>query len=162
MNSAPPLLAGNNRRVRITGETQGGQSASTLGLATTDYAALQQGFKCCFGGSFIRRMGSIYFPSRDDWDFCGQIRKISATNTWIAFTCHQIVYIARVPDKLLRVWEFQTDQDGEQARQEQAEGPGLPLHRQEHRLPHQWCKEKSVACCSHLKNSIYLNWFALF
>ena len=30
-----PTLAGNNRRVRMTGETQGGQSASTLGLAGT-------------------------------------------------------------------------------------------------------------------------------
>ena len=105
-------------------------------------------------------MGSAYFLSRDDWDCCGQIRKISATNTWIAFTCHQIVYIPRVSDKLLRVWEFQTDQDGEQARQEQAEGPGLPLHRQEHCLPHQWCKEKSATCCSHFNSSIHINWFA--
>ena len=30
-----PTLAGNNRRVRMTGETQGGQSASTLGMAGT-------------------------------------------------------------------------------------------------------------------------------
>ena len=105
MNSAPPLLV-------IIGELgwQGRHRAGSLpphsawrghrhcALQTMHHSAMQQGLNIALGvfysgaGIFNKfpyfSMGSAYFLSRNDWDFCGQIRKYSATNTWIAFTCH--------------------------------------------------------------------------